>query len=124
MIEYKVKVNDYGDRFWYLNGKLHREDGPACEYSSGTRCWCLNGDLHREDGPAIEDIDGSRYWYLNDNFHREDGPAIEYSDGRRWWYLNGEEYTEEDFIKKTAKVKELTVADIESLLGHPVKVVK
>jgi len=78
MIEYTVKVNDYGDRYWYLNGKRHREDGPA----------------------------------------------IEYSNGRRWWYLNGIEYTEEDFIKKTAKVKELTVAEIESLLGYQIKVVK
>jgi hypothetical protein len=38
--------------------------------------------------------------------------------------LNGEEYTEEEFLKNTAKVKELTVAEIESLLGYSVKVVK
>ena len=37
----------------------------------------LNGKLHREDGPAIEDSDGDKYWYLNDKLHREDGPAIE-----------------------------------------------
>jgi len=101
MIEYTVKVYDNGSRFWYLNGKLHREDGPAIEYTDGTRIWWLDGKRHREDGPAIENADGTRYWYLN-----------------------GEDYTEEDFIKKTAKVKELTVAEIEKLLGHPVKVVK
>jgi len=49
---------------------------------------------------------------------------MESYEGRRWWYLNDVEYTEEEFNKKTAKVKELTVAEIESLLGHPVKVVK
>ena len=28
MIEYTVKVWDNGTKFWYLNGKPHREDGP------------------------------------------------------------------------------------------------
>jgi len=78
VIEYTVKVHDNGSRCWYLNGNLHREDGPACEFTNGTR---------------------------------------------EWW-LNDEEYTEEEFIKKTTKVKELTVAEIESLLGYAVKVVK
>ena len=31
MIEYTVKVWDNGNKFWYLNDKLHREDGPAME---------------------------------------------------------------------------------------------
>jgi hypothetical protein len=124
MIEYTVKVEDNGDRWWYLNGNLHREDGPAIEYADGTRCWYLNGKRHRIDGPAFEHADGSRYWYLDGERHREDGPAIEYSDGTREWYLNGEQYTEEEFIKKTAKVKELTIAEIEALLGYQVKVVK
>jgi hypothetical protein len=101
MIEYTVKVFDNGNRCWTLNGKLHREDGPACEYADGT---CI--------------------WWLNDKLHREDGPAIEFAGGRRWWYLNDTGYTEEEFLKKTAKVRELTVSEIESLLGHPVKVVK
>jgi len=35
------------------------------EYSNGDKCWFLNSDLHREDGPAIEDADGTKYWYLN-----------------------------------------------------------
>jgi hypothetical protein len=100
MIEYTVKVDDNGDRFWYLNGQLHREDGPAVEYDNGTRQWYLNGKLHREDGPAIE-----------------------YANGVRHWYLNGEGCTEE-VLKLTFKAKELTVAEIEALLGYSVKVVK
>ena len=67
---------------------------------------------------------GNRWWFLNDKRHREDGPAVEYASGARRWYLNDEEYTEEEFIKKTTKVKELTVAEIESLLGYQIKVVK
>jgi hypothetical protein len=38
--------------------------------------------------------------------------------------LNGVEYTEKEFLKKTAKVNELTVAEIEALLGYSVKVIK
>ena len=54
MIEYTVRVYANGDKSWYLNGKRHREDGPAVEYASGDKFWYLNGKLHREDGPAIE----------------------------------------------------------------------
>jgi hypothetical protein len=124
MIEYTVKVFDNGNRYWYLNGKLHREDGPAVETYDGSRYWWLNGKQHREDGPAIEYAGGTRCWYLNGKRHREDGPAIEYANGNREWWLNGVEYTEEEFLKKTTKVKELTVAEIESLLGYQIKVVK
>ena len=28
-----------GDKFWYLNDNLHREDGPACEWSNGFKEW-------------------------------------------------------------------------------------
>jgi hypothetical protein len=124
MIEYTVKVFDNGDRIWYLNGKIHREDGPAVEQSNGTLKWFLNGNYHREDGPAVEWPSGTRQWYLNGERHREDGPAIEYSNGNREWWLNGVEYTEEEFNKKTLKAKELTVAEIEALLGYQIKVVK
>ena len=47
MIEYTVKVIN-GDRYWYVNGKRHREDGPACEYANGTRVWYLNGESYTE----------------------------------------------------------------------------
>lgn len=81
-------------RKWYLNGKLHREDGPAVEYANGEKCWYLNGKRHREDGPAIEYVNGDRKWYLNGNLHREDGTAVEYANGDKYWYLNGKELTE------------------------------
>ena len=54
MIAYKVKVWPSGSKEWYLNGKQHREDGPAVERANGTKVWYLNGKLHREDGPAVE----------------------------------------------------------------------
>jgi hypothetical protein len=42
MIEYTVEVYPHGDKCWYLNGKLHREDGPAIEYANGAKSWWLN----------------------------------------------------------------------------------
>ena len=65
MIEYTVKVFADGDKAWLLNGKLHREDGPAVEYVDGGKEWCLNGKLHRLDGPAVKRADGTKEWYLD-----------------------------------------------------------
>ena len=102
MIEYTVQVYDSGNTFWFKNGESHREgDKPASEYS--------NGD---------------KYWYINGIRHRENGAAIIRADGDQFWYLNGEELTEEEHAARTQPAKELTVADIEKLLGHKVKVIK
>ena len=50
MIEYTVTVYDSGNKYWFLNGEYHREDGPAIEYASGNKYWCLNGeDLTEEE---------------------------------------------------------------------------
>jgi hypothetical protein len=43
-------------------GHLHREDGPALEWSSGDKSWWINGKRHREDGPSIEWINGYKEW--------------------------------------------------------------
>ena len=66
MKTYTVKIDDNGDKCWYLDGKLHREDGPAIEWADGTRFWHRNGKRHREDGPAIEWANGNKEWYLDD----------------------------------------------------------
>ena len=33
-----------GDKFWCLNDKYHREDGPAIEWASGYKSWHLNDE--------------------------------------------------------------------------------
>ena len=45
VVEQKVEpiIDQYGTKRWYLNGKLHRLDGPAIEYSGGDKEWWLNG---------------------------------------------------------------------------------
>jgi hypothetical protein len=87
-----------GQKEWFLNGKRHREDGPAVEYPNGNNYWCLNGKYHREDGPAVEWASGTKEWYLNGNLHREDGPAIEWADGVKLWYLNHKEVHPETIV--------------------------
>jgi len=57
------KTNFFGDKLWFLNGKLHREDGPATEYTTGSKFWFLHGQRHRIDGPAIEYANGDKSWW-------------------------------------------------------------
>ena len=102
----KCIISSNGSKAWYLNGKRHREDGPAVERSNGSKAWYLNDKLHREDGPAVEHPDGSKVWILNGKRHREDGPAIEYPDGYKAWYLNDEIITLET-KSKNPEVKSL-----------------
>ena len=101
MIEYTVKVWPNGDKYW-----------------------CLNGKLHREDGPAIEWYSGSKAWYLNVKRHREDGPAYEGADGTKEWWLSGKKVTEKEHKRLTSPTVEMTVAEISKALGKKVKVVE
>ena len=64
------------------------------EDNLGNKRWYVNDKLHREDGPAVEDAGGNKLWYLDGELHRTDGPAIEYSDGYKGWYINGKEVPE------------------------------
>ena len=48
MKEYKVKVYDGGRVEWWLNGFLHREDGPAVVEGDYQR-WFLHGVEYTED---------------------------------------------------------------------------
>lgn len=51
------------------------------------------GQLHRVDGPAIEWDSGTVEWYLDDRLHRVDGPAIIRADGSQEWWVNGQRLT-------------------------------
>ena len=124
MIEYTVKVSASGNKYWYLNDKLHREDGPAVEWDDGDKWWYLNDERHREDGPAIECADGDKEWYLNDERHREDGPAIERASGYKAWYLNDEGMTQEEHKAAMDPAVEMTREEICKALGKNVKVTK
>ena len=101
MKEYTVRVDNDGSKWWYWNNFLHCDHGPAVEYPSGTKEYYRDGKLHREDGPAIED-----------------------ANGRNRWYLYGVQYSESEFYQHQQRpVKNLTVEEIESLLGYRINVV-
>ena len=64
-IEQTVRTYPNGNKRWYLDGKRHREDGPACTCPDGYKTWWLDGERHRTDGPALEYPNGTKQWWLN-----------------------------------------------------------
>ena len=45
--KYYVTVDVDGTTYWYKDAKckiLHRENGPAIEYSDGDKAWYINGE--------------------------------------------------------------------------------
>ena len=125
--KYYVVVDEEGTTRWYKDAKctiLHRENGPAVEWAGGTKSWYQNGQLHRTDGPAIEHSIGTKEWFQNGQRHRADGPAIEWTSGRKVWYINDYAMTEAEFLAATQPTVEMTIADIEKLVGKRVKIIK
>jgi hypothetical protein len=80
----------------FLNGRLHKEDGPAIVVAGGPRGthngWYQHGIYHRVGGPAVDTPEVKR-WIIRGVRHREDGPAVEFfKDGNRIgaeWYRHG-----------------------------------
>jgi hypothetical protein len=64
-IEGHLGVNKY----WNVNGLLHRENGPAIELADGYKEWQKHGKCHREDGPAKIFPNGLKEYYLNDKYY-------------------------------------------------------
>jgi len=60
-----IYVNRDGSKHYYINGKCHREDGPAIEYANGNKVWFKNGKRHREDGPAVICSVGCEHYYFH-----------------------------------------------------------
>lgn len=135
-------VDEEGTQYWLNAGKFHREDAPAIICANGKTSWYLNDKLHRDNGPAEEwpadkkgrcqqiwwqhgkkhrigaparifGPNGSfKEWYVDDKAHREDGPACEYGgDGRDIWMLNDVEWPEGPAICARRKA----AAELEAL---------
>lgn len=108
--EYKVVVSSIVTA-WYKPGTetLHREDGPAQEFSDGRKIWYQNGLVHRDDGAALIYVNGGKEWYIHGKRHRVDGPAVDTfsaSGHVQRWFIQGDEYTEEQFKKHMEKVND------------------
>jgi hypothetical protein len=97
--EPEMHMDRHGNKMWYVNGKLHRDDAPAIEWRNGATEWYQHGKRHRIGAPAIEFTNGKEWW-MNNKLHREDGPAIDYApnennaSGIKKWYLNGHQYND------------------------------
>lgn len=105
MEEYNVIVDENGTIRWYQNGLLSRKDGPAIEYKVGSTFWFHEGKLHKTDGPAVVCYDnGNVIW-------------VEY-------WIDGVEYTKEKFQQKISPVKDLTIQQINDILGYKVNIVE
>jgi hypothetical protein len=105
---------------YYENGKVHYE------------VYCLNGKLHRENGPAYIEYrkDGKvsyEGYYLNDNLHRENGPAYidHYENGNytERYYLNDKKFTKEDWEKEIKKTIPVNNNNNQTKLLEEVKVI-
>lgn len=38
-----LHVDDDGNKYWFLDDKFHRVDGPAIEYADGGKHWFIEG---------------------------------------------------------------------------------
>jgi len=48
-MESKLTIDKYGTKEWRLpSGELHRENGPAVEWSNGDTSWWINGVSYTE----------------------------------------------------------------------------
>jgi flagellar basal body rod protein FlgG len=73
-----------------VNGKIHRDDGPAVEFRNGNKHYYKNGKFHRDDGPAIDNVDGYKVWMKEGLLHRLDGPARQAIARWEWeWWIDG-----------------------------------
>ena len=113
------KIDKAGNKYWFLNGKLHREDGPAAEYNTGNKEWYINDILHREDGPAIDCKDGTKFWIRRNKLHRLDGPAAKHDDGSSYWFIHGRNVTNK--ITQWAKENDI---DLDNLTEDNINLIK
>lgn len=102
----EIKYLEDGSAQFLLDGKLHREGGPAiCRVDGKAEEWYLNGKRHRVDGPAVLNEDGTKEWYFEGKRHRKRGPAVERENGlgNEWWVF-GIQVTEEEFNNPNLKI--------------------
>ena len=91
-------IDARGNHCWYNeHGELHRTDGPAMIYLTGSQFWYLNDELHRADGPAVDCPDGYQLYFIHGKQHRTDGPASICPDGTTEYWIHGNLLTEDQF---------------------------
>ena len=105
-----VEKNNNFERHYYTRKLQHNKKTPREFFFKidGTiaKEYYLNGDLHRKDGPAVinyyinNNVIVSEIYIQYGNFHRKDGPAFVFynNDGNIFnknYFFNGKEYKPE-----------------------------
>ena len=103
----RIEVDRDGTcKYFNSAGELHRDNGPAVEYKSGSRAWFQNGKLHRTDGPAVVWYNGDEEWYQNGLRHRVDGPAVVYPNSQKFWFIEDCAVSQEKFNECVSRIAE------------------
>jgi hypothetical protein len=101
----------YYEQWMNKREETHRVDGPAIIWTNGQEFqekWYINGKLHRLNGPALISYKNAiivlEYWFINGRFHRTSGPAIlDFDDNgkieKELWLIDGK-VVDETIIKK------------------------
>lgn len=92
-----VYMNNGEIQEYWINGELHRKDGPALDHG-WKKEWRIHGKLHRIGGPAYSSDKTQEYW-VNGLPHRTDGPAIIDSDGTKEYWILGKQISRSQFKK-------------------------
>jgi len=98
-------ISDDGE-VWFYEGIFHRIGGPAITYSNGHKVWYQYGKLHRNDGPAVVHTNGYEEWWLAGKRHRANGPAVTWPSGKQDWWFEGEKITAPQEISRLKKGKQ------------------
>lgn len=90
MANYLIDKN--GTKYYYNDeGKYHRTDGPAIEYSTGGKEWWVCGEKHRLYEPAYtNEYMGTKSYYIAGALYNLYGPAI----GDKRYFINSNEITD------------------------------
>jgi hypothetical protein len=85
-------------------------------YGLGQTAHYLNGELHRVDGPALFERNGANRWYWMGRKHRTDGPAVTYVDGRTEFWVHGHHLSpsEERVLRRTSVTVTRTALELYS----------
>ena len=96
MIEYKkINVVSYVD--------IPTDGNYIVDYEDDSTRWMVDGKYHREDGPAIKYLDGAKEWYKHGKLHRGDGPASIECTGDEEYWLDGVVYSKQKYYKELFK---------------------
>ena len=63
-------LSQSGEKQWYLNGRCHREGGPAIEFASGYKQWYLNGIQYETKESYFDALyyEGKRLCLISEDF--------------------------------------------------------